>query len=223
MRLVPESKNHKRGYPSLKKYFDTSKKILFSAVSIGAFLNPLYLFAGENENSNISKPLRTKGIMMRPTTENDFQKDFKENHLDIKISTEKNDLLKLSLKKTELNFKVILSNNFSKKLKIWNENNSWGYDKIYFQINIDGEIFTIKLKDRGWDKNAPTYRVLSSKAIFEKNILIDSENWDGFPNKPSKKATIKAIYEVKKDEKSEIYNVWSGKIESNEILVEIIE
>ncbi len=218
MKLIPESKNSKKSYPSLKKYLNATKKIIFSAVSIGVFLNPMLVSA-----EKISKPYKTKGIMVKPTPQNDFQKEFKENLLELQISLLEEKSNTLSLKAPKIGFKVTIKNSYPKKLKIWSENNSWGYDNLYFEIKINEKIYTIKPKVRDWDKNAPTDKVISSKSTFEREVLIDSENWEGFPDKISKKSSIKAIFEIKNDEKSHIYTIWNGKIESNSLNLKIVE
>lgn len=117
-------------------------------------------------------------------------------------------------------FYVVLTNISKEPIRIWKENNSWGYFNLYFQINDKNEKkITVKKKTKGWNKNFPDWTIVPPgyHRVFE--VMFDDFLWGKLPlPEKGESALIKlqAVYEIHETKEAKDYKIWTGKVLSDE-------
>jgi hypothetical protein len=112
-------------------------------------------------------------------------------------------------------FHVILANVSDQPQRIWREWCSWGYYALSFEAKSQsGKLWVAKKKPRAWSKNYPDYWTLAPHESLVIDVYFsDQATWDGFPQPQgeSETFTISAVFEVKPDDASRKYGVWTGR------------
>lgn len=115
-------------------------------------------------------------------------------------------------------FHVVVQNLSSAPITLWEDWCSWGYFNLSFEAQYpDGRIFIISKKDRGWDKNFPCPTVIEAGQAWVIDVDLDPLIWENSPlSSGAGKAElqIKAIFEIREDEESQIKHVWTGRVSS---------
>ena|ERR1041385_3304838 len=118
----------------------------------------------------------------------------------------------------ESHFHVILSNVSDQPQRLWREWCSWGYSALSFEISDKaGKTSMIKKRPKAWSKNYPDFCTLQPGETLVIDVYFLAQDvWDNFP-KPRGEGeafTIRAIYEVRSEEWSQKYSVWTGRVVS---------
>jgi hypothetical protein len=75
---------------------------------------------------------------------------------------------------------VTVLNPASREIKLWELENSWGWNSFAFELRSEsgGQVFTIKRATRDWTKNGPTYFVLAPGEGRDLRFHIDDGWWE---------------------------------------------
>lgn len=103
-------------------------------------------------------------------------------------------------------------------IKLLNENCSWGYEMIRFQImNPSGEVSEIKRKDRPWFKNVPSPMLVQPGETVMRQVKLHDGSWVGFPAGIAGQTNgwkIRAVLEIKNEFPLTNYGIWFGSAQS---------
>jgi hypothetical protein len=114
-------------------------------------------------------------------------------------------------------FHVLLTNVTASPQKIWKESDSWGYAALSFELkDATGKAWTVRKKERPWRKNTPAFWTVASRETLVYDVTLADGRWEGMPPSPrEKRFTIRAIVEIKVDEKTREHGIWTGRVLSN--------
>ena len=150
-----------------------------------------------------------------------------ENPFELSIVPESRnaDSSSISLAKdSKREFFVILTNKSDKSQPVFESWNSWGYQVISFQLILpSGEQKKISVKPQFFTRNFPSTYVIPPNGHQVFPITLDDE-WQGAPDfgKPGRtKIKLAAIYEVHESKESGEQKVWTGRIVSETLAVEV--
>ncbi len=141
---------------------------------------------------------------------------------------------------------VIVTNQSNKRIRIWSDRNSWGYDNVSFLATLEnGEQIVISKIAKGWDSNWRSYLILKPRedAVFTANIC-DLRVWEWAPKGKktdnsilspdapfpadfifgkSQDAVIylEPIFTIGKDDDSKNCNIWTGSIKGKGIRIKV--
>jgi hypothetical protein len=75
---------------------------------------------------------------------------------------------------------VIVLNLSSNEIKLWDLENSWGWDSFAFELQSESneQLFTTKRTTRDWTKNGPTYFFLSPGESRDLRFQINDGWWE---------------------------------------------
>ena len=115
-------------------------------------------------------------------------------------------------------FHVVVRNNSTHPVSFWREWCSWGYFNLSFEATDEnGKTWTIKKKDRGWNKNYPDFCTVDANGDFVIDVTLKPDTWETPPQAEagkSKTVTLRAIYQVGETEEAKKNGVWTGKVVS---------
>jgi hypothetical protein len=96
------------------------------------------------------------------------------------ISNALSDKLRLELRLHSDHLSVNVLNTSAQELRIWELENSWGWDSFSFHLRVesDKEIRILKRKFREWTRNAPTYFVLSPGESRQMRLDMNDGWWE---------------------------------------------
>jgi hypothetical protein len=88
--------------------------------------------------------------------------------------------MQLTLRIQSDHLAVTVSNLSSSKVRLWDLENSWGWDSFSFELRSESaeRLFAIKRKVREWTKNGPAYFVLSSGESRDLLFSIEDGWWE---------------------------------------------
>ena len=120
---------------------------------------------------------------------------------------------------TDPHFHVVIRNVSAQPQRIWREWCSWGYFALSFQFtDQSGKEWVVKKKPRAWSKNYPDYVTLEPEESLVLDVYFTNATiWDGFPHPAGavgEPFTMSAVFEVKPDDSSRKYSVWTGRVAS---------
>lgn len=124
-------------------------------------------------------------------------------------------------------FHVLISNNSTNTVRFWDEECSWGYDALSFQFSDSaGKRWIAKKVHKGaWDHNFPHWWSLKPTESGVIDVYFaDPKIWDGFRHATNKlfRVTLSAVYEIPADGDASEYGIWTGKIVSTPVQVDIV-
>jgi len=115
-------------------------------------------------------------------------------------------------------FHVVVTNLATAPIRVWKEWCSWGYFDLSFEArDATGRSFVISKKNRGWDKNFPCPIAIGGGRSWVIDVNLDPSIWLNSPlSNDTGKATLrlKAVFEIREDERSREERVWTGKVTS---------
>jgi hypothetical protein len=119
-------------------------------------------------------------------------------------------------------FHVVLTNRSNSDLSVWREWCSWGHDSLSFVITEpDGRSFELKKVQGAWSKNYPDSFVVKKNGHFVYFVQF-GRGWQGFPqNWKNQKIKMQAIFKINPDDESKRLLVWTGKVESKIIEIDL--
>jgi hypothetical protein len=112
-------------------------------------------------------------------------------------------------------FHVILTNTSEKPQRIWREWCSWGYYALSFEVtDAKRKTWTVSKRAREWDKNFPDYWSIKPHECLVLDVqFADTDIWEGFPRPStvSETFTMRALFQIQPDKKSQEFAVWTGR------------
>lgn len=122
-------------------------------------------------------------------------------------------------------FSVVLRNESREPQRVWREWCSWGYFALSFiAVTEDGKRHAVNKAQRDWGKNFPDFEELGPGEPIVREVFYGTAAWEGFPRdvKPAGRTIqLQAIYTIAPDEDSAKAKVWTGKVESPVIEVQL--
>jgi len=123
-------------------------------------------------------------------------------------------------------FYVIITNRTDRDLKVWREWNSWGHDSLTFTVwPKEGPAFTLVKPPAAWLWNGPDSTIVPAGKSFVLQATIEqseTKHFEGFPEGyRGGGATIQAHFTIKEDEESKKRGVWTGRVSSAPMEVNI--
>lgn len=121
-------------------------------------------------------------------------------------------------------FFVILSNLTDKAQPIFETWNSWGYQSISFEMTLpSGDTSTVTVKQQFFTRNFSSTFVIppGGHQVFPITL---NEVWEGNPafgGKGRTRVNLKAVYEIDVSPESKEQGIWTGRVESEPIEVEV--
>ena len=122
-----------------------------------------------------------------------------------------------------LNFLLFASD---KRVRVFQEWNSWGYYNRTFQCTdlADSKSYIFSRRPRGWDKNAPSTHVLEQGQFVLTNIDFMDGSWQSTPHLPAKPQLhlrLTPRYQVEPDTSSQEEGAWVGKISGPSVEIDL--
>jgi hypothetical protein len=112
-------------------------------------------------------------------------------------------------------FDVLLRNVSDKPLNIWQDDNSWGYYALNFELmDESGKKWVVTKIPVAFHANAPSFWTLKPNetlvidVCFTDDQKSDWQKWKGFPHNQT--VSMRAIFETQEDGFSKEYSVWTG-------------
>ena len=116
-------------------------------------------------------------------------------------------------------FHVLLSNLSGAPLKIWEQDNSWGYSALSFEFTDEGgKTWVVRRTGTIFTMNIPASWVVEPHGHLVLDVYFgDEKSWERFPwpDKGSRAVTMRAIYAVEPTPESARYGVWTGRAVSS--------
>jgi len=123
-------------------------------------------------------------------------------------------------------FKLVFINQGNASRKIWEFHNSWGWNTLtWILTENDKRTKTIeikKLRNKAWTKNGPSFFEIPAGSRYVVPINLKDSDWeipDEVNTLKDKALIIKISLEIPRSPESEMYDVFVGKLDSNEILL----
>lgn len=105
-----------------------------------------------------------------------------------------------------------------KPINLLNENCSWGYEMIGFQImNPAGEIADISRKPKPWYRNVPSPMLVQPGETVTRRVALQDGSWAGLPGGVAGQASgwkIRAVLNIRSEFPLTNYNIWFGTAKS---------
>lgn len=121
-------------------------------------------------------------------------------------------------------FHVIISNISTNVIRLWDESCSWGYEALSFQFaDHAGNHWAVKKGPAFWTSNYPRWWRLDPGESGAIDVDF-AQRWEGFRHATNQQpfaVTVSAVYEIRADENTPDSGVWSGKIVSAPLQVDI--
>jgi hypothetical protein len=116
-------------------------------------------------------------------------------------------------------FDVLLRNVSDKPQNIWEDDNSWGYDALTFELKDEtGKTWAVRKSFVAFHANAPAFWTLKPNdtlvidVYFANDQKSDWQKWKGFPRNQT--VSMRAILENHDDGASRKCSVWTGRAAS---------
>ncbi len=115
---------------------------------------------------------------------------------------------------------VVYKNNTSDVIRIWQPDNSWGWENLSFIIRIkksNSILHISRVKNMVWTKNGPVYFEILPGHQMKVPVQLTGKSWEAdkdiskIRNEP---VSIKAVFTITKTPEGKELNVWVGKAES---------
>ena len=127
---------------------------------------------------------------------------------------------------TGTGFNLLFVNYGNTSIRIWEFHNSWGWNTLTWRLqetdNKSNIVEIKKLTNKAWTKNGPTFFDVTAGNRYVIPINLKDGDWefsDAVEKLKSKSVIVKLVLEVQISPEAENYNVFVGKLESNEIIL----
>jgi hypothetical protein len=126
--------------------------------------------------------------------------------------------IRLEIKSGEIFF--IYKNNSARVIRIWQPENSWGWENLSFILHAKNSGVQIKIfrgSTMGWTKNGPAYFEIAPGHEMRIPLHLNEKSWktdrdiSKIKNEP---LSVKAIFRITNTKEAKELNVWIGKTES---------
>lgn len=123
-------------------------------------------------------------------------------------------------------FHVVLQNVTHRPLRIWSESCSWGYEALSLEIRqANGYSTLLTRKTIFWKQNFPDFLTLLPNEVQVFDIYFARGDWPHFPLPPQGRShliTLRAVYNVLPDAFANRHGVWTGRILSPGLTLQIV-
>jgi hypothetical protein len=124
-------------------------------------------------------------------------------------------LQRITYRGVDSHFHVVLTNRSDKPLKIWDDNNSWGYYSLSFLLkDSSGREYSAKRTPANFTRNLPVSLSIQPGRFHVIDVYFgDMDQWQGFvlPKNGIEATTIAATFEINPTPESKTQNVWTGR------------
>jgi len=127
--------------------------------------------------------------------------------------------IKLEIQSGELVIKYL--NNTSSVIRIWQSDNSWGWENLSFILRIENtgtQINITRAKTMGWTKNGPGYfEILPGQEIITP-VQLTGKSWEADQTLSimnNEIVSVKALLNILSTPEAKELDVWIGKAESD--------
>lgn len=114
---------------------------------------------------------------------------------------------------------VTVFNSSSDEIRLWELENSWGWDSFSFDLRSEsgGQLLTAKRAAREWSKNGPTYFALPAGASRDLHFHLDDGWWEigdtsGLRDAP---LLVRATLSIGRTPEAEQFGVFTGTVLSD--------
>ena len=117
---------------------------------------------------------------------------------------------------------VLLKNQSSAPQRIWKDWNTWGYFNLHLDWKQGTKTYPIRRKaPESWDGDFPDFWIVPAGETLVLEVDLSLGEWEGFPDLygESIDATLLATYQNKPDPLAQEFDVWVGKLVSQEVEV----
>ena len=123
-------------------------------------------------------------------------------------------------------FNLLFLNQGSKPRRIWEFDNSWGWNTLTFKVydlqNKTSAIKIKKLSTKGWTKNGPTFFEVDAGSRYNVPINLRDNDWE-IPGEAdplkTKDVVVKVILDIPPSAEAKEFGVFVGALESNDIIL----
>lgn len=126
--------------------------------------------------------------------------------------------------KTKRKSYVVLTNTTDEPQRVFEAWNSWGYQAISFELTLaSGKTSKLSVKPQIFTVNFPSTFTIPAKGHYIFPISLN-QDWEVKPEigKGGRtKVKLKAVYELAPTKESREHAVWTGRVESDELTVEL--
>lgn len=123
----------------------------------------------------------------------------------------------------QAHFHVLWRNTSDRPLRIWAESSSWGYESLSFEItDATGQHWRALKRKSVFTRNIPAYVTIAPGQTLVKRVFFgDTRTWEGFPVEKDQPFSVRmrAVFQVAQSPEAAQSAVWTGRIESGEIVV----
>jgi hypothetical protein len=127
--------------------------------------------------------------------------------------------MQLTLRIQSDHLMVTVLNPTSSEIKLWELENSWGWDSFAFELRSEsgGQVFTIKRATRDWTKNGPTFFVLAPGESRDLRFHINDGWWEieDLSALKNKAIEVRAKLNISRTPEAEQYGVFVGTVLSS--------
>jgi hypothetical protein len=120
-------------------------------------------------------------------------------------------------------FHVLWRNISDRPLRIWAESSSWGYECLSFEItDATGKHWRALKRRTVSTRNTPVYLTIAPGQTLVKTVFFgDTKTWEGFPVENDQPFSVRmhAVFKVAMSPEAAQIAVWTGRLESSEIVV----
>lgn len=116
-------------------------------------------------------------------------------------------------------FPVVLRNISDKPVNIWQQDNSWGYYDLSFELRDgSGKTWVARKVTTAFHSNGPMFWTLKPNetlvidVCFTNDQKSDWQKWNGFPRNQT--VSMRAVFAIHKDASTKKYSVWTGRVVS---------
>jgi len=123
----------------------------------------------------------------------------------------------------QAHFHVLWRNTSDRPVRIWAESSSWGYESLSFEItDAAGKHWRALKRKTLSTRDIPAYVTIAPGQTLVKRVFFgDATAWEGFPVEKDQPFSVRihAVFQVAPSPEAAQSAVWTGRIESGEIVV----
>jgi hypothetical protein len=132
--------------------------------------------------------------------------------------------MRIEINHTDDKLFLLIVNDTDNTVRIWEFHNSWGWFALKWIVHTKNDNSTIeikKLETKAWTKNHPDFFEISPGSVHTVLINFSDGDWQipEVGNFKEKVLILKCVLEIPPSPEAGKFNVFVGKLESNEIAV----
>lgn len=119
--------------------------------------------------------------------------------------------------------RVAIENRGSEAVRLWRTSNTWGADALTFELTRGTESVHLTRRPEDYTRNVPSSVEVPAGGRHELPFDLGDGSWQGdeqLERLAGPGARLVAVYEVGETRESAEHGVWSGRLESEPVLLE---